>query len=68
MDVKYICTTATLSPHDLSSIEKTMEQLGADSLRFDSTTGVFEASELDTVRLQNNTSISDLQMLPWYAA
>lgn len=41
-----------------------MEQLGADSLQIDFATGVFEASELDTVRLQNNTSISDLQMLP----
>ena len=34
-----------------------------DSSHFDFTTGVFEASELDTVRLQNNTSIPDLQML-----
>ena len=63
-DVKFICTTNTLSPHELQIIEKTMAQLGADTLQFDFAIGVFEASELDTVRLHNNTSISDLQMLP----
>ena len=55
-------------PCELESTEKTIRQVDTDSLHFDFATGVFEASKLDTVRLQNDTSITDLQMLPWYAA
>ncbi len=55
-------TTLSL-PYDLPSIEKTMEPLGTGSLHLEFANGVFEASELDTVRTQNDTSNPDLQML-----
>lgn len=67
-NIKVMCTTTTSLPYKLLSIENAIEQLDTGSLHFDFATGVFEASELDTVRLQNNTSISDLQMLPRYVA
>lgn len=50
-------------PYELQSIETTIEPLGTGSLHLMFATGVFEASELDTVRTQNDTSIPDLQML-----
>ena len=39
-----------------------MKPLCTDSLQLKFATGVFEASELDTVRMQNDPSITDLQM------
>ena len=66
-DVNFICMTTTSLPYNLPSIEKTMEPLGTDSIHLEFATGVFEASELDTVRTQNDASNPDLQMLLRYA-
>ncbi len=58
-----MCMTFTSLSYELQSIGKTIEPLNMDSSHLESATGVFKASELDTLRMQNDTSIPDLQML-----
>ena len=56
--VNLICTTTTSLPNELPSIEKTVQPLDTRSLHLEFATRVFEASELDTVRTPNDTSLS----------